>query len=129
MISAAISSPRRIIDAFVEHLCACDGFAILDESLLPHPKEEIATSFMLYAAFLRDTGQQAELELVGSVFLRLKDFKYIEPKDRFLVEAINKGEGMFWKWHGNPANWPEPQNHNERESLRIFESMILKYSQ
>lgn len=118
----------QVCHDFADFLVCCEGVPILDEFTLPYPKEEIFGSFVLYAAFLKDTGQDALLEVIGGVLLRLNNCKYIEPKDRFLVAAINRGEGLFWKWHGNPTDWPEPQNHNERESQRIFTEMISKYS-
>lgn len=125
--SHGIPAPQVCHD-FADFLISCENVPILDESTLPYPKEEIFGSFLLYSAFLKDTGQDAMLEVLAGVLPRLNHFKYIEPKDRFLVETINRGEGLFWKWRGNPLNWPDPQNHNERESQRIFTEMIAKYS-
>lgn len=126
--SARSIPPRKVCYDVARFLAESGDIPVLDQSVLPFPKEEIITALQIYASLLKKTGQQEEYREVVGVLLHVNKFKPIESKDRALVDAINRGEGLFGKWRGNPAEWPEPQNHNERESLRIFTEMISKYS-
>ena len=108
-------------------IAADESVPILHEQMLSGRKNELIGSFVIYKKHLEKTNQLTELKIIQDVMRRLNDFHYIEPKDRFMVTDINAGNGSYAKFMGDPEDWPDPANREEREVFRNVISMRAKY--
>lgn len=103
------------------------GSIILDDRLLPYPRDEIKTAFLYYKSILRKTNQVWELNRIEAIEMHIDDFCYIEPEDRQIVEAINSGRGVYSKFKGDPSGWPSLDSEEDKIAEQLYTLFTMKY--
>jgi len=124
-------SPRDIVYDFAEILGQLN-LPVLDERLLPHPKEQIYEAFHVYMAQVESMARYSsesrqELQQLRIVYMHIGDFQRIDPEDMQLVAEINTGR-RFAKFRSREGLLEGCKNQDEEEDLRIFTEITGKYT-
>lgn len=123
-------SARDLVYDFAEILGQLN-LPILDERLLPHPKETICGAFEEYIQNLKMRAQfdldcQEELGRVQALYVLLFDFQAIDPEDMALVSEINAGR-RFERFRTREGLTKALESPDDQKAMREFAEMRSKY--
>ena len=123
-------SHRDIVYDFAEILGQLN-LPILDERLLPHPKQTIISAFAVYIAQLSararyDPLSHSELDRVCTLEMHICNFQPIEPEDIQIVMDINSSP-RFKRFRDRPPAQEEQLAPTEQKDFETYFAYVSKY--
>lgn len=124
--------PRDVVYDFADVLAEFDH-PILDESLLPHTKDELYFAFDFYLATLKALSKKGlgfadEIRKVESLRICIADFKFIDPKDKAIVLLINTGERFAAIRNAKSVDEFEKIFNKDPDACKVFNMLMERYN-